>query len=70
MVDIGTGFFTTHSPASATDFYNRKIADLDTNLKDLEGIINGKGQSLRIVENVLAQKVLASQQSGEGKSNE
>jgi prefoldin alpha subunit len=70
LVDVGTGFFTTHSSASATDFYNRKIADLDTNLKDLEGIINGKGQNLRVVENVLAQKVLTSQQSGDGKTNE
>jgi hypothetical protein len=34
----------------AIEFYNGKIEELGTNLKDLEGIIQGKSNNLRVVE--------------------
>ncbi|KAH0545002.1 hypothetical protein FGG08_000928 [Glutinoglossum americanum] len=43
----------------ATQFYNTKIEDLATSLKDLEAIIQGKSNNLRVVEDVLRQKVLS-----------
>ncbi|KAK7511695.1 Prefoldin [Phyllosticta citriasiana] len=61
LVDIGTGFFVEKSTADAADFYDRKIKDLEKNLKDLEAIVTGKSGNLRVVEDVLRQKVLAAQ---------
>ncbi|KAK7606021.1 Prefoldin subunit-domain-containing protein [Phyllosticta paracitricarpa] len=61
LVDIGTGFYVEKSTADAADFYDRKIKDLEKNLKDLEAIVTGKSGNLRVVEDVLRQKVLAAQ---------
>lgn len=65
LVDVGTGFFVSKSPKQATEFYNDKVRDLEGSLKDLETVLNGKGQNLRVVEDVLRQKVLAGG-SGDG----
>ncbi|KAK8168715.1 Prefoldin [Phyllosticta citrichinensis] len=61
IVDIGTGFYVEKSTTDAAEFYDRKIKDLEKNLKDLEAIVNGKSGNLRVVEDVLRQKVLAAQ---------
>lgn len=50
IVDVGTGFFVEKGVTDAKDFYDRKIASLDSNLKDLEKVINGKGQNLAVIE--------------------
>ncbi|OCL01512.1 Prefoldin alpha subunit [Glonium stellatum] len=64
LVDVGTGFFIEKSTADASDFYTRKIGDLGESLKDLEQIVQGKASNLRVVEDVLRQKVVgASQES-------
>lgn len=34
----------------AIKFYNAKVEELGTNLKDLEGIVQGKSNNLRVVE--------------------
>ena len=65
IVDIGTGFYVEKSTADAQKFYDGKIEELGKNIKDLENIVNGKANNLRMVEEVLRQKMLASPQSGE-----
>lgn len=65
LIDIGTGFFVEKSTADATDFYNRKVKDLGDSLKDLEGVINGKANNVRMVEEVIRVKVLSAQESNQ-----
>lgn len=72
LVDVGTGFFVEKDVASAKDFYERKVKDLEGSLKDLEGVIQGKAQNVRVVEEVIRVKVLneqQQQQKGEGKGS-
>ncbi|KAI9864925.1 MAG: subunit of tubulin prefoldin [Trichoglossum hirsutum] len=64
IVDVGTGFYVEKNTKDAIQFYNGKIEELGTNLKDLESIIQGKSSNLRVVEDVLRQKVLSSSGSG------
>ncbi|MCJ1373144.1 subunit of tubulin prefoldin [Loxospora ochrophaea] len=58
IVDVGTGFFVEKEVKDAEEFYNIKVRDLGGNLKDLEGIVQGKSNNLRVVEDVLRQKVI------------
>ncbi|KAF2018999.1 Prefoldin alpha subunit [Aaosphaeria arxii CBS 175.79] len=67
LVDVGTGFFVEKNAEDATDFYNRKVKDLGESLKDLEGVIQGKAQNVRVVEEVMRVKVLTAQQQEEKK---
>lgn len=50
MVDVGTGFFVEKSCGEASVFYESKVEEIGRNVKDLEQIVNGKAQSLRLVE--------------------
>ena len=50
----------------AQKFYNGKVEELGTNVKELENIVNGKANNLRVVEEVLRQKVLAGPQGWQG----
>ncbi|KAL1985153.1 hypothetical protein VTN96DRAFT_8175 [Rasamsonia emersonii] len=59
IVDVGTGFYVEKTAAKAIEFYNGKVKDLDTNLQDLEKIVQGKSANLRVIEDVLRQKVLS-----------
>ncbi|KAF2767974.1 Prefoldin alpha subunit, partial [Teratosphaeria nubilosa] len=59
LVDVGTGFYVEKSTEDAQMFYTGKIEELGKNSKDLENIVNGKANNLRVVEEVLRQKVLA-----------
>ena len=63
-MDVGTGFYVEKTTDDALKFYNAKIEELGKNVKDLENIVNGKANNLRVVEEVLRQKVLAEQQQG------
>ncbi|MCJ1236526.1 subunit of tubulin prefoldin [Varicellaria rhodocarpa] len=58
IVDVGTGFYVEKTTKDATTFYSARIDDLSTNLKDLESIVQGKSNNLRVVEDVLRQKVI------------
>ena len=50
LVDVGTGFFVEKTTEDAKVFYQAKIKELTQNLKDLEGILQGKANNLRMVE--------------------
>lgn len=50
IVDVGTGFYVEKDVKSAADFYEDKVKVLDVNIKDLEAIVQGKGNNLRMVE--------------------
>lgn len=50
LVDVGTGFFVEKTTDQAKAFYERKAEELAKNIKDLETIVNQKGQNLRVVE--------------------
>lgn len=66
LVDVGTGFYVEKDIASAQKFYEGKIEELGKNIKDLENIVNSKANNLRVIEEVLRQKVLAGgQQPGQ-----
>ncbi|KAK2611289.1 hypothetical protein N8I77_004644 [Diaporthe amygdali] len=78
LVDVGTGFYvekvclqthrlgffsdTIQNVKSAAEFYEGKVKDLAGNITDLEAIIQNKSSSLRAVEEVLKQKILAQPQ--------
>ncbi|KAJ6119834.1 hypothetical protein N7523_004114 [Penicillium sp. IBT 18751x] len=62
LVDVGTGFYVEKTHDKAVAFYDDKVKALDTNLQDLEKVVSSKSQQLRVVEEVLRQKMLA----GEG----
>ncbi|KAK4245276.1 Prefoldin [Corynascus novoguineensis] len=64
LVDVGTGFFVEKDTKSAAEFYEAKVKELAGNIQGLEGIVQAKTNNLRVVEEVLRQKVLA--QSGSG----
>jgi prefoldin alpha subunit len=69
IVDVGTGFFVEKSTGDAEKFYNGKIEELGKNIKDLENIVNGKANNLRMVEEVLRQKMLASEQGSQASAS-
>ena len=50
LVDIGTGFFVEKTTEDAKSFYQDKTKELGQNLKDLESILQGKANNLRMVE--------------------
>ncbi|KAH6678524.1 Prefoldin [Halenospora varia] len=60
IVDVGTGFYVEKSTKDATKFYEGKVEELGGNLKVLEKIIQEKTDGLRLIEDVLRQKVLNS----------
>ena len=62
-MDVGTGFYVEKSCKDAEVFYEGKVEEIGRNVKDLEQIVNGKANSLRMVEEVLRQKVLAGNQA-------
>jgi hypothetical protein len=50
LVDVGTGFFVEKSTADAVKFYSDKIDDLSQNLADIEKVVAGKNDNLKVVE--------------------
>lgn len=64
VVDVGTGFYVEKTTDDAQKFYEVKIEELGKNIKDLESIVNDKANNLRVVEEVLRQKMLTGQQQG------
>jgi len=61
LVDIGTGFYVEKSPPQATKFYTGKVEDLTKNLSEIEKVVGGKGENLRVVEDVLRRKMVEEQ---------
>ncbi|KAJ5218555.1 uncharacterized protein N7498_000654 [Penicillium cinerascens] len=62
LVDVGTGFYVEKTHDKAVAFYDDKVKGLDSNLQELEKVVSNKSSQLRVVEEVLRQKMLA----GEG----
>ena len=58
LVDIGTGFYVEKTPPQATKFYTAKVEDLAKNLAEIEKVVGGKGENLRVVEDVLRRKMV------------
>lgn len=50
IVDVGTGFYVEKDTKSAADFYEDKVKTLNSNIQDLEAILQGKSNNLRVVE--------------------
>ena len=50
IVDVGTGFYVEKKTRDAVVFYEGKVEELGRNLRDLEKIVQGKSQNLRMVE--------------------
>ncbi|KAI1840494.1 hypothetical protein JX265_008609 [Neoarthrinium moseri] len=57
IVDVGTGFYVEKDIKSASEFYNAKVNELADNIKDLEAIIQQKTNNVRLIEEVLRQKM-------------
>ncbi|KIV93630.1 prefoldin, alpha subunit, variant [Exophiala mesophila] len=62
LVDVGTGFYVTKTTDDAITFYTGKVAELAKNLANIEKVVAGKNENLRVVEDVMRQKMLAEQQ--------
>ncbi|KAF3804966.1 putative prefoldin subunit 5 [Colletotrichum gloeosporioides] len=73
IVDVGTGFYVEKAQSSlltlrklkdtesAERFYDAKVQQLQSNIQDLEIIVQRKTSNVRSVEDVLRQKVVQSQ---------
>ncbi|KAF2267032.1 Prefoldin alpha subunit [Lojkania enalia] len=62
LIDVGTGYYVKKNVVDGKDFYERKVKDLGESLKELEGVINGKANNVRVVEEVIRVKVLSVQE--------
>ncbi|KPM39978.1 hypothetical protein AK830_g6567 [Neonectria ditissima] len=65
LVDVGTGFLVEKKLKAAEQFYEGKVDELGSNLKDLEIIVQRKQTNARTIEEVLRQKIMAAQQGGQ-----
>lgn len=65
LVDVGTGFYVEKSTDDAKEFYDRKIKDLEKNLKDLEAIVTGKSNNLRVIEDGACGLLMKHEQSAD-----
>ncbi|KAH8676386.1 putative prefoldin subunit 5 [Xylariales sp. PMI_506] len=59
IVDVGTGFYVEKDLESAAEFYNSKVNELAGNIKELDSIIQTKTNNVRVIEEVLRQKMAA-----------
>jgi len=49
-VDVGTGFYVEKDIKSAAQFYEDKTNEIGANVKDLDSIIQGKTNNVRVIE--------------------
>ncbi|KAI1489025.1 putative prefoldin subunit 5 [Biscogniauxia mediterranea] len=57
VVDIGTGFYVEKEIKSAAEFYENKVGEVGGSIKELEAIVQAKTNNVRVVEEVLRQKM-------------
>ncbi|KAI0012870.1 putative prefoldin subunit 5 [Xylariaceae sp. FL0662B] len=62
MVDVGTGFYVEKEIKSAAIFYETKVGEVGASIKDLEAIVQTKSNNVRVVEEVLRQKMTSAPQ--------
>ncbi|KAK2761554.1 subunit of tubulin prefoldin [Arachnomyces sp. PD_36] len=59
IVDVGTGFYVEKTAPKAIEFYNNKVEELGSNLRELEKVVQAKSTNLKVIEDVLRQKVMS-----------
>ncbi|PGH34767.1 prefoldin, alpha subunit [[Emmonsia] crescens] len=64
IVDVGTGFYVEKTTSKAIAFYTAKVDELGANLRELEKVVQAKSQNLRVIEDVLRQKLLSDATAG------
>ncbi|KIX04296.1 prefoldin, alpha subunit [Rhinocladiella mackenziei CBS 650.93] len=69
LVDVGTGFYVEKFPSDGIKFYTEKVEDLAKNLSEIEKVVGGKNENLRVIEDVLRQKML-SEQAGSSRTGQ
>ncbi|KAI1160571.1 prefoldin [Nemania serpens] len=62
LVDVGTGFYVEKTLKSAAEFYESKMTEVGGSLKELEVIVQGKTNNVRVIEQVIRQKMVSSPQ--------
>ncbi|KAL3480196.1 Prefoldin [Aspergillus californicus] len=59
LVDVGTGYFVEKTTAKAIEFYEQKVKELETNLTELEKLVQAKSSQQRLFEDALRQKLMS-----------
>ncbi|KAL4886594.1 Prefoldin [Aspergillus karnatakaensis] len=59
LVDVGTGYYVEKSTAKAVEFYEAKVKELETNLGELEKLVQTKSSQQRLFEDALRQKLMS-----------
>ncbi|KAL4997168.1 Prefoldin [Aspergillus recurvatus] len=59
LVDVGTGYYVEKTTAKAIEFYEQKVKELETNLTELEKLVQTKSSQQRLFEDALRQKLMS-----------
>ncbi|KAL3449544.1 Prefoldin [Aspergillus insuetus] len=59
LVDVGTGYYVEKTAAKAIEFYEQKVKELETNLTELEKLVQTKSGQQRLFEDALRQKLMS-----------
>ncbi|KAJ0424732.1 Prefoldin [Aspergillus carlsbadensis] len=59
LVDVGTGYFVEKTAPKAVEFYEQKVKELETNLTELEKLVQTKSGQQRLFEDALRQKLMS-----------
>ncbi|KAL4774978.1 Prefoldin [Aspergillus nidulans var. acristatus] len=59
LVDVGTGYYVEKTAAKAIEFYEQKVKELETNLAELEKLVQTKSSQQRLFEDALRQKLMS-----------
>ncbi|QSL66266.1 hypothetical protein MERGE_000643 [Pneumocystis wakefieldiae] len=57
MIDIGTGYYVEKTIDGAAKFYEERIKYLETNFRNLETHLSTKSDSLRVVTEIMQEKM-------------
>ncbi|OJI97465.1 hypothetical protein ASPVEDRAFT_36878 [Aspergillus versicolor CBS 583.65] len=68
LVDVGTGYYVEKTPAKAIEFYDQKVKELDTNLTELEKVVQTKSSQQRVFEEALRQKLMSEGAASSGQA--
>ena len=66
LVDVGTGFYVEKTTTEARRFYEAKVDELSQNLAEIEKVVGTKNDNLRLVEEVLRQRMVLEQRQQQG----
>ncbi|BFZ64891.1 subunit of tubulin prefoldin [Saitoella coloradoensis] len=57
IVDVGTGYYVEKTSADATKFYQEKCTFIETNMKELEKVVQQKSANVRAITGVMSEKM-------------